>query len=876
MIKDWDGAGKNEARTLLDKIDDPTNFRTAIHKVGDSTIMLRTKGGRPEITKVTPEKVVAAIPCVLSPLKEIAFAYAATLDVTTGVGPTGYRRWYGEPDQLTGTPTAETKYEWSSDGLLCLETRKIQKICFKDANNQTVDFLFTEKPLDVRAKGIDLPVINPTSAGAAGRYRFTEGKYAYREWYEHEPILFGWAFPSPAQAVSFFSRRLKSTYFYVTDTQNKLLPESDITASVDNPDDPGVQSGVKIKWVFTAPGVPDRSVNNGSFSACVNQNAREESFLNRQFFTPASDGGSMKWLTMRAGLIDNEAAPRSNLRLEFKTPGSFISAIDPEEAVGSERPAEVDKAIDMCELSAFGNPWHGLVSWKTRGVDLGVTFYKDASRTDTWPFSPPNTLAFGAGGVAFQHYNITGVDATIEENIVRTNDPADGELRKDATFVNGTWWVKDPEVAFWGRLEYNDVLYKDDAGTVWSIKIETSLPAWVSGESPRGFNTVITLKRRWGVLGTDFSFMSTAINRVIYSGFIDFSDIPHSVVYVDIGQVYAAMYGRVLVREDAKGAVLLVQKSVVTDRGQVNGACVIGAVSINFSGQGATDTASGASIGDGITCSFKKEISYSAGTNRTSITKEPGYYPAAMTTSHNGVTGIDSAAWVVQPQTVTDTNTEIVSFLADVWWNGLRLAKTEIATIARTHTTVAYSAIVESADLAVAPASYTQTVTAVTTKTLQVYADGILAYEKSAVKTAVNITDYSTASGSTYGSSVSFGVDNADPDYLVAALFYGPHLQPQFIAGTPYYSNQVDVAPAVAVYVDNRTISYPSTILNFPTQATGNGALIFRDKTLVVANDDLNLKTYGGQVWAASIGFAYNYHMPEITAVSFEHYAYFV
>ena len=51
---------KTEARKMADAIDDMGGFRTVIRETSDGTIMLRTKGGMPQITVTKKKKPVVA------------------------------------------------------------------------------------------------------------------------------------------------------------------------------------------------------------------------------------------------------------------------------------------------------------------------------------------------------------------------------------------------------------------------------------------------------------------------------------------------------------------------------------------------------------------------------------------------------------------------------------------------------------------------------------------------------------------------------------------------------------------------------------------------------------------------------------------------
>lgn len=489
--KDRDGVGKTLIRKMEDAIGGVSGFRTRIHKEPGREVMLRTKGGMPEVTEKT---VIKEKSCIKGPLTEIAFKYINPTAIT------GYRRWYGEPDPALATAEKIIKYEWSSDGLLCVETRKLQKICFKDADGESVDFLFAERPADDTVPDSNLPVVNPDAAGATSRFRFTEGKYSEREWYASEAADIGWAFsgptifgeqnPEPASAVKFFIHRLRSIMFSVSDSLGKIVTS-------------------KVKWIFANQTYSDRTLGQTK-NACVNQNARELSFNERHFFTPSTDG-NMDKLTMSVGLDEPPAvAGGPSFTVEFKKPGSFIAAIDPEGAIGNARPVDVSKAIDMCNFSAFGNPYHGLFWWVEGGTPI---LYKDELKNEQWSFTPTPpqvpliSSLFGGYLLDHRYYNFSNVDPLVEENIVRTSINSDGAFYKDALLVCGQWWVVDADEDGWGNLYPHEQLYKDANGTVWVLSFEGSY-----NEATLSVEFDIRLKRRYGILGTKWRYGTAADN----------------------------------------------------------------------------------------------------------------------------------------------------------------------------------------------------------------------------------------------------------------------------------------------------------------------------------------------------------------------------
>lgn len=480
LFNDRDGAGKTIGRKLEDRVNDPLGFRTVIVKDGDNEVMLRTKGGRPELTVKKPEPKAPITTCVKSPLTEIAFKYHAT------TAQTGYRRWYGEPDPVAPAGPAAQTYQYSSDGLFALPARKLQKISFKDANLQNVDFLFAEQPVDPTTLSANLPATSVAAAASTARFKFIEGKYPEREWYPTERSDIGWAFTSPATAVKFFIKRVKSIKFSVTDTMNAAL------------------GAILIKWKFAYKDSTPLT-GNPPDTGCANQNAEEVSFPGREFYAAVTDG-NMEKLTMR---VSNAA----DIRLDFKKPGSFIAVVDPENATGNTRPADKTKAIDLCEFSGFGNPYHGLV-WNSQALRV---VYSDKTKIDTVkvkdgsgiPANYPDlegnnhylkNYYYGGNGAfdfGLRYYNFYNVNPFEQANITSTDDPYDGFLYMDAVIAHGLWYVGDHGASpTWNLLDDNSMLYKDGAGNCWEIYLQlTKLNSTTARLTP-------TIRQRYGVLGS--------------------------------------------------------------------------------------------------------------------------------------------------------------------------------------------------------------------------------------------------------------------------------------------------------------------------------------------------------------------------------------
>lgn len=462
----------SENRTLVSMGGANTTKTKIVNNPDGSQTICKTRNGNPEFV-TTKNKVDF---CVKGPLVEIAFKYVNPTFLT------GYRRWYGEPHPVLGTPEKVIQYEFTSDGLMCMEARKLHKICFEDGNANKVDFLFAQKPKDITIPAASLPATVQPDNTEVARFAFTEGKYTEREW--HTPIELaniGWAFagpkiagvpsPEPASAVKFFISRLKAITFRVTDATAEKFTSL-------------------VRWEFATKITPDRLLGP-STTACTNQNARELSFYGRHFFTPNTDGNMDK-------LVMSVADGGPSFEVQFKKPGSFIAAIDPEGATGNARPADVERAIDLCEFSAIGNPYHGLFWWELGQPKI---LYTDNTKTAQWPFAPStksNNPDNGVPSVDHKYYNFTGADPLDEANQKKLPSGIEA-MYIDAFVPAGQWWLKDGDTTTWGNMHYTEQLYKDPAGTVWIVEFVVSVVLTVQYID-------IRLRRKYGILGTDWRY----------------------------------------------------------------------------------------------------------------------------------------------------------------------------------------------------------------------------------------------------------------------------------------------------------------------------------------------------------------------------------
>lgn len=485
LFKDNDGVGRTIANKLLNRAQDTDGFRTVMYDTAEGQVMLKTKGGNPEIT-IKRKEVVAEAPvtdCIASPLIEIAFKHGTPVEpVNQDRNPftltSGYRTWHKEKDPgVAGSPDTIPEVQYSSDGLLYFVARKPKKMRFLDANNKTVDLVLARNPssesdsdnaeydstntFSVVAKSL------ATAAGAVSRFIFSEGRYRYREWYAPRSVNIDWCFPTNSSAVKFLMRRLRKLKLLVWDSTKPAGHEKE------------------IEWHFTEPDIPEMSGSKPD-TGCANNNGREISFAGRQFFT---EKGHMKEARFRLG-YENADGGTKDFRIEFKRPGSFLSNFDPELVVGrvGSHPG-VNDSPDAAEVVAFGNPYHGLMWWN----GTTTNFYKDSTKETQWVFDPQFAAAeimFNPYGVLLQdhqYYNVFKVLNTLAPENIVSLEGSDERYLKDAFFNCGNWdSAKYGEVTvrqlrsmprdfdYWGYSQdnsYFETLYRDDAGTVWVIQI---------------------------------------------------------------------------------------------------------------------------------------------------------------------------------------------------------------------------------------------------------------------------------------------------------------------------------------------------------------------------------------------------------------------
>lgn len=586
FFQDRDNAGKTISGKLMSKVEDNANdYRTVVISDGDTTTMLKTKGGMPEVTQTKKQTPVTTCECIKSPLTEIAFGYAASTsaeDANPFKAATGYRRWYGEADN-GGAAFGKVGYNFSSDGILCIRSRPIQRMSFKDAKNQTVDLLFARKPeIESDAENKDYDADNTLTSVAhsrvapalsSSRFVFAEGRYKYREWHPERSINLAWAFSNPAMAVFFLCKRLKSITFRFWDNQTGC--------QTSNPEK-------TVKWSFMDEGLP---VIEGTktTTTCANQDAREPSFAARSYF---ATNGHLFDTELRVGLAGSSEGT-ADIHLKLKRPGGLLTLFDPEKVVPASGQPDITHpgyatAHDLLDFAAFGNPYHGFV-YKV-GNNPAI-LYKDATQTATWAGITPV-----AGVYPIRYYNFSGKDPLDEKNIVR-KPSSDEAYYPDAVFADQRWnIVPDTTTPTWSQLNWDEMLYKDPAGTVWVIMVRPMVWSIYPGDTAvqfQRFGVRVDLVRRYGEIGTDFRYDQFAVPlRIFIHGSPTFAPADWT--------VYGAGYfsGRLFVASDGKSAVAALAWAGTSGEGET----ICCAYRINLSGSGATDASEGVAIGDGISC----------------------------------------------------------------------------------------------------------------------------------------------------------------------------------------------------------------------------------------------------------------------------------
>lgn len=609
----------------------PSQFRTVEHidsTTGDKT-RLRTKGGNPQaIVEKMPKKQAAG--CPKPPFVEVGFKYAATPGTDPNRNPytvtSGYRTWHGEPNpSLPISPTNPKKvkrYNFSHDGIFCIEARKPKRLTFKDANNKKVELLLAERPNDPddatneenqeyaesgAGTFVNVAKARATSQGTEGAdFKYSEGRYRYREWYSPEWQDIGWALKFvPNSAFKFMTKRLRKIAV--------LLVKK------------GSEAVKQIEWIFCNKDTPAYT-GTPSSPQCAENNLREKSFSGRSFYSP---NGHLSELVMRAGYEKMEPPYSSGNEVKFslKRPGSILMNIDPEWVIpesGSTTHPGVDSSIDIQDFAAFGNPWHGYFHYS----DAAPTpvLYTDPSKSTVVTGAPSS---FPGNGY-IQYYNFGGTNPLADgEAVIRKN--TDGtemyeRFYKDAIFVGGKTLIAS---GIYSALNNNEFLFKDDSKNVWVLASETTARL-----QPGGYGAYITdlrlaLTRQYGDLATNFDWNNHGVtpgysNQLkVYTlnftqencGLLHFDGGVSPNLYGDAvfpayrvgASTYAYYYGdaKIFPRQDGRGALVVSRAGDWLGGIRNAGGRIYRAFMLTLSGSGAleADAENSIAIGDGIVVS---------------------------------------------------------------------------------------------------------------------------------------------------------------------------------------------------------------------------------------------------------------------------------
>lgn len=915
FFKDNDSVGRTLGDKLMRRVQDTDDFRTVMYDTPEGQVMLKTKGGNPELSIKRKEVVEEPVTeCIASPLIEIAFKHGTPAEpVDPERNPftltSGYRTWHGENDPgVVGSPATVPEIQYSSDGLLYTQVRKPKKMRFLDKQNRTVDLVLARKPTkDSDADNVEYDGTNTfsvvakafaTAAGAVSRFIFSEGRYRYREWYAPRSVNIDWCLPVNTSAVRFLMRRLKKLTLLVWDSTKPAGQEK------------------TVDWFFTEPGIQDMPGSQPD-TACANQNGREVSYTNRQFF---AEKGHMKEARFRVG-YQNQNGGTADFRLEFKRPGSFLSQIDPEAVVSrtGNHPG-VDGSPDAAEIVAFGNPYHGLMWVDGSGYSTRV-LYKDSSKTSQWPWTPAEPFwglnPYGIMELEHQYYNVFGIENTLDINHVVKAPDSDEMYLKDAFLFHGAWYVREAATTGWGQLDFEygnfviappiyEFLYRDDAGVVWVVRAQWSrtLPSYVieSGKAKYSSNIglTVTLRQRYGNIGENFS-SPKAITKTLFSG-----TIPITWWQINTG---VTLYPFATNADDARGAALYFRD------GNNEGTNVLAAIYLALSGAGATEASEGVAIGDGIslTCTpetIQKQDYFSltqtnvpigSFVNKSVTLVSSGYSPYSC----SGVNGevLTSLTKTLGSPVTTDQygNNSILTTVVDIYNERGKWKK--VYSISHTYDgvkTVAYSNIVDavlaasvtgcSGTIPIVTNSVYQTGTYTETNTYHEYTtvsitiDGEVVDSKTRHKKTEQViskffypllTPHEGTTSSVTTETVTINsvgdsrvIPNTEPNALTTRFVFS--VPTGRITGDTFASYPTGFSPVGWAITLTRNGSTTQIAKDLPVNIT------YRKSKVAATAEEIAQRLEGTNYYSASVGWAYNYRTGELIKTPFGAYAYFV
>ena len=497
LIQDRDGAGKEIVSTLTDKVG-TDGFRTAIIKDGDTTTMLRTKGGMPE---VTVSKSVASS-CKLFPLVERD---------EDGESTQAARVYYHDHEIDDEVPERRI---YTSDGLFSIVAKPTRRVRFKSAG--------LGRPLDVWFNDHSVPNDEKNQLATVS---FTQGKVTDEEKTNDVFKL------APIQSVEQLKR--SPTAQVETYKADELAFDDDpearlwrryyppIFVNQDSPPAEGDDSTLngmaflisRVKrMVFKVSGMGQHNGLYRAFFGRYNNNVTAEVAA-----SDASGGLSERKISKRVfdGDVDNtplmQKMEMQGGKISLAAPGGLFhpvrldqwSTLDP-----MERTRKADGSIEFLRLSSlsnvvtFGQPWHGLYSNVTRTLRSITT--DEVIKT----FDEADTSAIDD---SLLYVNFGAEDLKLPANTVFSTDAEKDNVKfkGGAVFYNGRYSLLPGNIT---RLDagvtvagvFQDFLIKNSDGKVFRIRASTG----------QGL-LIITIRMRF-----DTSFLASVqeTDTVLYEG----------------------------------------------------------------------------------------------------------------------------------------------------------------------------------------------------------------------------------------------------------------------------------------------------------------------------------------------------------------------
>lgn len=426
IFYDRDDAGRTISEKLMNKVEDSANdFRTVVISDGETTTMLKTKGGMPEVTQTKKSSSDAAA-CVLFPLVE------KTLD---GEETQDDRLYYHDHD---ADQNVEARRKFSSDGVLSVLVKPLRRLrLYSGGLKKYITVWFA----DHSATPVPVDTGSPDYLAAAPGVKATETQ---RTW--HTPVFIPYdnkaGDDSDLKSLGFVFKRLKDVVFSTAEYglftavfggfTSPPIPGTEVIGSAKLPN--GASERMSIRTFYgTAP------------------YKVKEMFFNGLALTIASPGGLL--------------SPVRNQELAI---------LNPQQQTFSA--TKVRPLTDASKLVVFGKCWHGFLEYTLDGSGSRILWDSADKRKQLlvhntnpnlgqvveivpyvindypryYDFSVPSVNTEGAsipGGAAFKKYAVlnTGrLGCTIDAPVLLPNNTD----------------------------TVSDILYRDENGVVWKLTLE--------------------------------------------------------------------------------------------------------------------------------------------------------------------------------------------------------------------------------------------------------------------------------------------------------------------------------------------------------------------------------------------------------------------